>query len=202
MIHATVFQPHVIPFLGSVAATQIDRLQDMTTSLTLNRTKIEELGRDGIVDWRASIPSLSLTLRQLEYGDIELWKQLANTTTADDRVDWSDFDTPQVDIAAYETDDTDTFKSTIWYPNLRLASFGLTIGDPDAMVERTFNLIGEDEIILQGNNKYLITLVDTQATGANHTIFIGEVLAGEVTKKGTPLSSNDLETTYGGLGYT
>ena len=36
----------------------------------------------------------------------------------------------------------------------------------------------------------------------DHTIFIGEVLEGDVIKGGDPLSSNDLESIYGGIGET
>ena len=59
----------------------------------------------------------------------------------------TDFKTPAVDIAGYKTDDNGEFLSTIWYPKLRIGGLGLTIGDPDANIERSFTLIGEDEII-------------------------------------------------------
>ena len=72
MIHATDYQPRSYPWKGTMAAVQIDRLQDMTASITLNRTKIEEIGRDGLVDWRTGNPSVTVTLRQLEYGTLEL----------------------------------------------------------------------------------------------------------------------------------
>ncbi len=170
MIHASDFKPRVYPFKGTSAFTQIDRLQDMSASVTLNRTKIEEIGRDGLVDWRKSIPSLTLTLRQLEYGEMEFWRQLSNSALNDTKVEWTDFATSQVDIAGYETTEDSTFKSTVWYPNLRVSGFSLAIGDPEALIERTFNLVGEDEITLQGDNKYLIVLNDTTSSGAGHTI--------------------------------
>ena len=145
---------------------QIDRLQDMTASATLNRTKIEEIGRDGLVDWRKGNPSVTLTLRQLEYGTMEFWQNLANTSSSDTKIEFKEFETPRVDIAGYTTDENDTFKSTIWYPGLRVAGFSLNIGDPDALIERTVNLVGEDEITLQGNNKYLIVDKQTASGGS------------------------------------
>jgi hypothetical protein len=85
----------------------------------------------------------------------------------------TDYKTPASDIVGYETDDDATFLSTVWYPEMRVSGFGLAIGDPDANIERTFTLVGEDAITLQGGNKYLIEFVDNNATGAGHTITFG-----------------------------
>ena len=174
MIHSSDYDPRVYPYKGAGSSGQIDRVQDMSASVTLNRTKIEEIGRDGLIDWRKAIPEISVTLRQLEYGNIDFWRKLANTTDVDTQIFWSDYDTPQVDIAAYETDDDGTFLSTVWYPNLRLSGFTLNIGSPEDMMERNFTLVGEDEITLQGTNKYLIVLQDETCIGATHTIDIGD----------------------------
>lgn len=48
---------------------------------------------------------------------------------------------------------------------------------------------------------FLECTLTSMVTPGDHTIFIGKVLDGGVIKEGIPLSSNDLETTYGGLGY-
>ncbi len=174
MIHSSAYDPRVYPYRGNtVAAAQIDRVQEITASITLNRTKIEEVGREGLVDWRRAIPGISLTVRQLEYGTIEFWQKLANTEASDTKIDWTDYKISQADIAAYETDDSGTFKSTTWYASLRMASFSLSIGDPEALIERNFTLVGEDEVTLQGTNKYLIYLQDESPSGSSHTIIIG-----------------------------
>ncbi len=189
MIHTSVYQPRVYPYKGTTPDQQIDRVQDMAASVTLNRTKIEELGRSGLIDWRKSIPGVSLTIRQLEYGTLDFWRMLANTTPGDIKINWSDFETPQVDIAAYETDENDAFKATVWYPNFRLSGFSLNIGDPDALIERTFTLVGENEITFQGGNKYLVQIQDTSCSGAAHTIIIG---SGDWTNYPTPVIDPDL----------
>ena len=74
MIHASDFKPRSYPYKGITDPVQIDRLQDMSASATLNRTKIEEIGRDGLVDWRTGNPAVTLTLRQLEYGNLEFFQ--------------------------------------------------------------------------------------------------------------------------------
>jgi hypothetical protein len=154
MIHTSYWQPRVYPYNGDLAPLQIDRLQDLTATVTLNREKIREIGRDGTVDWRKRIPTTRVTMRQTEYGDIEFWQKLANVAPSTTSVTLANFKTAMVDICGYKTDDNGTFVGTVWYPKLRTAGFGITIGDPQAMIERNFDLVGEDENILQGSNKY------------------------------------------------
>jgi hypothetical protein len=121
----------------------------------LNREKIREIGRDGTVDWRKKIPTVRVTARQFEYGDIEFWQKLGNVVANPaTSVTLNDFKTSKVDIVGYKTDDNGIFLGSIWYPKLRTSGFGLTIGDPQAYIERNFNFVGEDEIMLQGANAY------------------------------------------------
>lgn len=174
MIHSSHFAPKIFPYLNkNCSAAQIDRVQELTATSTLNRTKIQEVGRDGIVCWKKATPSVSVTLRQLEYGSIEFYRKLANVTNSVVKIEMTDFKTPAFDIAGYKTDDNATFLSTIWYPELRVSGFGVSIGDPEANIERSFTLVGEDEITLQGGNKYLVEIVDNSCTGAGHQITIG-----------------------------
>ena len=189
MVHSSFYRPRVYPYkLAACTATQIDRVQEITAATTLNRTKVEEVGRDGIVCWRKGTPTVTLTVRQLEYGDVEFFRKLANGLDATTKFEMKDYKTPAAGIAGYLTDDNAAFLGTVWYPKLRVAGFGFAIGDPDANMERTFSLVGEDKITLQGNNKYLIELVDTSASGANHTIQFG---AGDWTTWPTPVEDPD-----------
>ena len=172
MIHSSYWEPHIFPYNGTGAPVQIDRLQDFTGSPSLNREKINEIGRDGTVDWKKSIPSVTLSLKQLEYGNLEFWRKITNTSDATTVLTLADFKTSYFDIAGYKTDDNGTFLGTIFYPKQRVAGWGINIGDPNAIVERSFNFIAEDEIAFTDNNKYLIYLTST-ATGAGHQINIG-----------------------------
>ena len=156
MIHTSKWQPRVYPYNKDIAPVQIDRLQAFDAGSTLNREKIREIGRDGIVDWRKRIPSTRVSLRQFEYGDLEFYRKLANIADGDNDITLDDFKTSMVDIVGYKSDDDGTFLSSVWYPKLRVAGFNINIGDPQAYIERTFDLIGEDEIILEGSNKYFI----------------------------------------------
>lgn len=172
MIHTTQWQPRVYPFNGDVVPVQIDRLQAFDAGSTLNREKIREIGRTGIVDWRKRIPSTRVSLRQFEYGDLEFYRKLGNIADGDNDVTLDDFKTSMVDITGYMTDDAGAFTGTVWYPKLRLAGFGINIGDPQAYIERTFDLIGEDEIILENNNKYFIYQKFTATGGSPETFTV------------------------------
>lgn len=174
MIHSSNYKPKILPVYGDLAETEIDRVQDLSSSTTLNRTKIQEVGRDGLVDWRTSIPTVNVNLRQFEYGTMEFYRQLANKGSTVSQISWTDFKTSSFDIAGYKTDDNGTFLGTIWYPRLRMASLGISIGDPDAVIERSFTFAGENEIALQNNNKYLIRKRYVIASsGNNQTVTIG-----------------------------
>lgn len=176
MIHSSYFKPTIVPINGADQnKAEIDRLQDMSASVTIDRSKIEEIGRKGIVDWRKGTPTVNLSLRQLEYGSLEFFRKLANLGSTVNTVDHEDFNTSQVDVSAYKTDDNGTFLGTVWYPGLRMSSFSISIGDPNALVERNFTLNCENEITLLNANKYLIYKAYTiTTTGLNRTVTISD----------------------------
>ena len=170
MIHSSFYKPRIYPVGGTGASAEIDRLQDLSGSTNLSRTKINEIGRDGTVGWKKGIPQVSLTAKQLEYGSIEFWNKLTNTTAA--TITLNDFKTSTFDLAGYKTDDNGTFLGTVWYPKQRVSGFGINVGDPDALIERSFSFVGEDEIVFTDSNKYLIYLEST-ASGTGHQFVIG-----------------------------
>jgi hypothetical protein len=173
MIHASYYKPKIIPVLVDALPANLDRVQELTKTATLNRTKIEEVGRDGLVDWRKATPAISLTLRQLEFGSIATYRQMANKGASVNTINYTDFKTSKFDIIGYKTDDNGTFLGTIYYPGLRLSACSLTIGDPEALLERNYTCVGEDEYILLNNNKYLIHgRYIIAGTGQNQTVSI------------------------------
>lgn len=170
MIHASKYQPRVFPWNRDITPAEIDRAQDIGGDLTLNREEINEIGRDGKVGDRDRIPTYRYTLRQLEFGQMEFYRKIANKSDSDKTVNLNDFKTSVFDIASYTTDDDETFKQTIWVPKLRLAGMGINIGDPDAIVERTFEFVGEDYKMLQGNNQYFIYVKADVASGESSKV--------------------------------
>ena len=170
MIHSSFYKPRIFPHDGDGAPAEIDRAQAIDPTVASNREKVEEIGNPVIVGYIKKTPGISYRLTQLEYGSFEFWRKLANKADSVDTLTLDDFKTPTFDICAYLTDDDTTFKGTIWYPKLRTSGFSVTIGDPDAIVERGFDFVGEKARILQGDNKYLIYKKHTAGSGSDDDI--------------------------------
>lgn len=171
------FKPRLFPVLGAGSPAEIDRAQGIDPTITLNREKVTEIGRDGAVGYIKKSPTVGYRLGQLEYGSIEIYQKLINTDTlgnvGQDAIDLNDFKTPYFDICAYITDDDGTFEGTVHYPTLRVAGFSVSIADPQAIIERSFDLIGEKAIIWQEGNKYLIVNEKILGSAGDNTITFG-----------------------------
>lgn len=155
MIHSKYFAPRVFPWNGIRPPEQINRAQDIGGDLTLNREKQYEIGREEVLGYKHNTPAFTYTMRQFEYGEMELWYALANKATPGSGeskyIVLDDIQATISDIAAYLTDDNSTFRGSIWFPKLRVNTCSINIGDPQAIVERNFNLVGEDYKIINEN---------------------------------------------------
>jgi len=172
VIHAEGTRPRIFPWNLDRDPEQIDRAQDLGGDLSIAQTKLYELGRVGKLGVHKETPSKTLTLRQFENGDMCFWRDIANlvdpaSSGLDESVDLDDIKTKKFDIATFLTDQAGTFQGTSWFPRLRVNGFSINIGDPKAIVERSFDLIGEDHIIITDN--YLAFQKQT-ATGATEVI--------------------------------
>ena len=174
MIHSSYYKPNIFPIQGLGTQNEIDRAQSIDPSVSLNRDKIEEIGRDGVVGYLKATPSVTYSLTQYEYGSITFWQEVANVPSkggvGEDAIVLNDFKTPYFDICAYLTDDDGTFRGTLVYPALRPSGFSFTIGDPAGIIERSFDFIGESAIIYQGDNKYYIAGSHTAGSGDDNEI--------------------------------
>ena len=160
MQHSSKYKPRMFPINGDTVPAEIDRAQAIDPTISLNREKVEEIGRALPVGWLTKSPTVGYRLTQLEYGSIEFYQKLVNSDTLgnnnETEIDISDFKTAYFDICAYLTDDSDTFTGTLYYPALRTAGFSFSIGDPQARMERSFDFVGEQYKILKDGNQYLI----------------------------------------------
>ena len=170
MIHSSFFQPSIIPVNGVGGISEIDRAQAIDPTVGLNREKIEEIGRTGVVGYVKKAPTVGYRLTQLEYGSLDFWRKITNQGDAIDTLTLEDFKTPTFDILAYLTDDDSTFKGTLWYPKLRTTGFSVNVGDPDAIVERSFDFVGEEAVTWQGDNKYVIYVEHDAGSGGDDVV--------------------------------
>jgi hypothetical protein len=176
MIHSKMCKPRAFPWNNDRDPEQIDRLQNINGDQTLNREKVYEIGRVGRLGFKKSTPSFAYSATQFEYGSMAFWYDLANKETPgsgdDHYIDLDDLVETQTDIAAFLTDDNATFRGSIWFPGLRVNGFSINIADPDATIERSFDLVGEDYKMLDG--KYFSFNKHT-ASGATETITLNPV---------------------------
>jgi hypothetical protein len=176
MIHAEMCKPRAFPWNNNRDPEQIDRLQTFNGDQTLNREKVYEVGRVGRLGFKKSTPSFSYPATQFEYGSMAFWYDLAskeNPGSGDDHyVDLDDFVSSQTDIAGFLTDSDGTFRGSIWFPGLRVNGFSINIADPDATIERTFDLVGEDYKML--DSKYF-SFQKATAAGATLAMVLNPV---------------------------
>ena len=155
MLHSKMVKPRYFPWNSARVPAQINRLQEITGDLALNRDKEYEIGREEILDYRKKTPSFTGKLRQFENGDMSFFYDLANKATPgsgeDHFIELDDLKATYGDIAAYLTDDSTTFTGSILFPKLRIAGMTLNIADPDAILERNFSVVGESYKILPEN---------------------------------------------------
>lgn len=174
MIHASNVKPRIFPINGDVAPSEIDRAQAIDPTVTLNREKVEEIGRDGSVGYLKKSPTVGYRLTQLEYGNIEFFQKLVNSTTlganGEDEIELKHFKTAYFDICAYLEDDDETFKGTVLYPSLRTAGFSINMGEPQGRIERSFDFVGETAKILKDDNQYYIYNKHECGSGADNVI--------------------------------
>jgi hypothetical protein len=151
--------------LGLGTWKQVDRVQSIDKTGTINKLKVEEQGRDGVVEYVDQPPSVTYRMSQYEYGNLEVFRTLANLSDSATTVTLNDFKASTFDICSYLTDDSGVFKGTVWIPKQRLTGFNVNIKSPTGLIERSFDFIGEDWITWQGANKYLIYKEETVESG-------------------------------------
>jgi len=171
LIHASDYDPLIFPIVGDADPGQIDRAQSIDPTISLNRTEVNEIGRtDGLVGYVKGTPVIGYKMNQLEYGSIDFWRKITCKGNAVNTLTLDDFKTPYFDLAAYLTDDDGTAVGTMVYPALRTSGFSMSIGAPNAIIERSFDLVGEEAKIWQGNNKYYIYYKHTAGSGDDNEI--------------------------------
>jgi hypothetical protein len=155
MIHSKYALPRIFPWASERAPEQIDRVQSIGGDYTSNREKQYEFGRTENVGFKKGTPAFTYTMKQFEDGEMKLWYALAGKedplSGADRSITIDDIKATRSDIALFTTDDNYTFTGTLYFPKVRVNTFSINVGDPQAIIERNFNLVGEHYISLDAN---------------------------------------------------
>jgi len=175
MINSSYYCPNIFPIKNTGDEASIARVQSIDPSVSLNREKIEEVGNPNPVGYVKKSPTIGYRMTQFEYGNIDFWQKVVCDESIGGASDGTgialkDFKSSYFDIAAYLTDDDDTFKGTVYYPSLRTSGFSISFSDPQAVIERSYDFVGEAAKILQGDNKYLIYQRHTAGSGDDDII--------------------------------
>lgn len=165
----TTVCPRIFPGKGDVAPSEIDRVQSLEPSTDLNREEKKEVGstHSGYLKKR---PTTNLPIRQLEYGNFEVWRKVTNVADSVDKITLDDFASAYFDYTQAITDVDGVFTSTVWLPELRTSGFSIGIGDPEADIERNFTFIAEYASEFQGDNKYFIYVRHEAGSGNDDEI--------------------------------
>jgi hypothetical protein len=155
MIHSKFCRPRIFSWASARAPEQIDRVQNFAVDYSANREKQYELGTEPIIGFKQNRPSATYTMRQFEFGNMDLWYDLSNkenpVSNGQVHITLDDIKIKRTDVAMFMTDDSGNFTGTTYVPKLRLGSFSINIADTQAIVERNFNFVGEHDIFLPDN---------------------------------------------------
>ena len=174
MLHADSNHARIYPWNSAREPEQIDRAIDIGDDFTSNSTKRYEIGRVGQLGVKKGTPTNTYSLRQYENGAMKFFRALANIidpgTGEDTTIDLDDIKSTRFNLSHDYTDDAETFVGSVWYPNIRVNGFSINIGDPDADIERNFDLVGEKYCVLPG---YYVAYASQVASGASEVISFG-----------------------------
>jgi len=174
MIKGNATEPRAYPWNSARQPEQINRLNELTGNVTLNQEKMYEVGRALKLGVRKLTPATPITLNQNENLTMDFWRVLANKvdpgTGGEVKIDLDDIKGERIDISASLTDEDESFKGTVYFSNMRVNNFAINIGNPDAKIERTFDLVGEYCRVIVDN---YLAYAEKVAVGASEDITFG-----------------------------
>lgn len=172
--HASSVKPITIPVNADVDPKNVDRLQTISGGVSQPSEFVYEIGRLDKVCTDKGILEVTASLKQLEYGTIEFYLQLANLAVEPVAgLQLSDFNTAKTDIYQPGKDIyAGNVEQTLWLPKLVVDSIKLDIADPEARIERTVDLSGDKFELLRYTNKYLIFKTNDAPSGTSGSYII------------------------------
>lgn len=167
--HARAYSPWFIPNKGGTP----DDLHGITNiggaGASVDREDIFVVGRKTKCGTDQDTPESTVPITQLERGTIDGYLLLSNLSAEPaGGITLDDFSNSLVDVALYGRDSFNgVLESTVWFPKTAISTLGIDIADPEARIERSFDMEGDDELNLTDANKLLIHRTATSAvTGA------------------------------------
>ena len=177
IVHSRAVSVWIIPNKGG-SPDNFHGLTDVASDPSVGSEDVNVMGKKSRCGTDTELPEVTVPLALLERGEIDSYLTLANLDSEPvGGFDLLDFNTSLVDVVYYNKDDFDgNLVSTIWTPKCSVSSITLNVDDPDARISRDIELSSDDRRVLIGNNKYLIHVEDTAASGVsgNYVIDISD----------------------------
>lgn len=164
--HAKSVSPWFVPNKGGVA-DDFHGISDIKYGETQAADDVFVVGKEDKCGSDKKIPEGTVNFPQFERGQIQTYLTLANLAAEPvGGLDMGDFSSALTDVILYEKDDFDgNLEQTFWFPKCVLNSIAINIADPEAKIERTFDMKNDGRIDLNFGNKYLIHVEATAQTG-------------------------------------
>lgn len=189
--HARSVSPWFIPNKGG-SASNLHGITNISGGASVDSEDVFVVGKSNKCATDKSIPDATVSITQLERGEINSYLTLANL---DDEpvggITLLDFSDALVDIVLYGKDEFDgVIEKTVWFPKMAISSLGLDIADPEARLERSFEFIGDNEFNLQYDNKILVHVKNTAPSGTSGAYNI------DLTSSGIPATDPNNSGAY------
>jgi len=171
--HARSVSPWFIPNKDG-SSDDFHGIQNISGGATVDSEDVYVVGKDTKCGTDKSIPDSTISVTQLERGEIQSYLTLANLNAEPGAgLTMSDFQNSLLDIVLYEKEEFNgTLEQTFWFPKMAIESIGLDIADQEARLERSFEFSGDNELQLNYNNKYLIHVNDVAPSGTSGAYII------------------------------
>lgn len=177
IVHSRAISPWIIPNKGG-SADNFHGLTDVASDPSVGSEDVNVMGKKQKCGTDTELPEVTVPLTLLERGEIDSYLTLANLDSEPvGGFDLLDFNSSLVDVVYYNKDDFNgNLVSTIWTPKCAVNSITLNVDDADARITRDIELSSDDRRVLIGDNKYLIHVKDTAASGVsgNYVIDISD----------------------------
>ena len=172
--HARSISPYFYPNKGG-SSSDLHGITNIGGGASVATEDVFVVGRKTKCGTIKETPESAVPITQLERGEIDSYLTLANLDTEPvGGLSLEDFSNGLTDVAFYERDSFEgTIERTIWFPKTAIESLSLDIADPEARIERTFDLAGDNKLVLREANLLLIVRSDTAPSGTSGSYVIG-----------------------------
>ncbi len=168
ILHSRAISPWFLPNKGG-SPDDFHGLQDIADDPSVASENVNVIGKKAKCGTDKETPEVTIPLTQLERGEMATYLTLANLDSEPvGGLDLLDFNSSLVDTVYYLKDGFDgNLIASMWSPKCAVNSLTLNVDDPEARITRDIELGSDDRRVFLGDNKYLIHVEDTAASGVS-----------------------------------